>query len=147
MESKPSTKRAGRRQSSLFDAPASRSKTGRSKRKPLARGKNASGLARGISDHLTFRVTGPTEPLKLTLVFTDPPGALMAASAAVNDLDLELISPAGMRYRGNVFDAEQGASIPGGQGLQSCSLDIAEPVYWSISGISSSTSIASTYSA
>ena len=66
--------------------------------------RNAAGLGRGISDHLTFRVTGSEEPLKLTLAFTDAPGALMAASVAVNDIDLELISPAGLRYRGNVFN-------------------------------------------
>jgi hypothetical protein len=39
----------------------------------------------------------------------------MAASATVNNLDLELVSPSGFRYRGNVFDVENGWSISGGQ--------------------------------
>jgi hypothetical protein len=77
--------------------------------------RNASGLASGVSDHLTFRVTGSDEPLKLTLAFTDPPGALMAASAAVNDIDLQLISPDGQQYHGNMFNVEEGWSIPGGE--------------------------------
>jgi subtilisin family serine protease len=77
--------------------------------------RNASGLAKGISDHLTLRVTASDKPLKLTLAFTEPPAALMAASATVNDLDLELISPDGLRYRGNVFGFEDGWSIPGGE--------------------------------
>ena len=77
--------------------------------------RNASGLAHGVSDHLELHVDGSDEPLKLTLAFTEPPAALMAASATVNNLDLELISPSGFRYRGNVFNGEDGWSISGGE--------------------------------
>jgi hypothetical protein len=77
--------------------------------------RNALGLTTGVSDHLSLEVGGSTEPLKLTLVFTDPPAALFASSAAVNDLDLELVSPLGRVYRGNVFDSATGVSVPGGQ--------------------------------
>jgi hypothetical protein len=77
--------------------------------------RNASGLAQGVSDHLELTVDGSTEPLKLTLTFTEPPAALMAAAATINDLDLELISPSGFRYRGNVFDSENGWSVSGGE--------------------------------
>jgi hypothetical protein len=77
--------------------------------------RNASGLADGVSDHLALGVGGSEEPLKLTLAFTEPPAALMAASATVNNLDLELVSPSGFRYRGNVFDRDKGWSTTGGE--------------------------------
>jgi hypothetical protein len=40
-------------------------------------------------------------PFHLTLVWTDYPGSPSAASALVNDLDLEVIAPDGTRYTGN----------------------------------------------
>jgi len=40
-------------------------------------------------------------PLRVTLVWTDYPGALWAAKTLVNDLDLEVVAPDGRRYRGN----------------------------------------------
>jgi len=76
--------------------------------------RNASGLAKGVSDHLEMRIDGSDEPLKVTLAFTEPPAALMAASATVNNLDLEMVSPSGFRYRGNAFDVETGWSITRG---------------------------------
>jgi hypothetical protein len=50
------------------------------------------------------------EPLKITLVYTDVPGLPAAIPALVNDLDLEVIGPDGVVYRGNQF--EGGESIP-----------------------------------
>ena len=75
---------------------------------------NARGLATGVADHFTLNVASSSEPLELTLVWTEPPAALLAAEAAVNDLDLTLTSPSGPRYRGNNFDSEIGESVPGG---------------------------------
>ena len=99
--------------------------------------RNASGLAKGVSDHLGLRVDGSDEPLKVTLAFTEPPAALMAASATVNNLDLELVSPSGSRYRGNVFDRETGRSFPGGQpdpinNVETILIPEPEPGQWQV---------------
>jgi hypothetical protein len=51
------------------------------------------------------------EPLKVTLVYTDAPGLPAAIPALVNDLDLEVISPSGILYRGNAF--AEGESVAG----------------------------------
>lgn len=49
-------------------------------------------------------------PLKITLAYTDVPGFPPAIPALVNDLDLEVISPSGIVYRGNQF--LDGESVP-----------------------------------
>ena len=49
-------------------------------------------------------------PLKVTLAYTDVPGFPPAIPALVNDLDLEVISPSGLVYRGNQF--LDGESVP-----------------------------------
>lgn len=54
-------------------------------------------------------VTDVSKPVRVTLVWTDPPGA--ADPALVNNLDLA-VTVGGNTYRGNVFS--NGASIPGG---------------------------------
>jgi subtilisin family serine protease len=76
--------------------------------------RNAVGLPTAVSDRFELEVLSPGEPLELTLVFTDPPAALMAAAAPVNDLDLELVTPDGTIYLGNVFDSALGLSVRGG---------------------------------
>ncbi|HWI57958.1 MAG TPA: S8 family serine peptidase, partial [Bacillota bacterium] len=55
-------------------------------------------------------IGGTSEPLKITLAYTDVPGFPGAIPALVNDLDLEVVAPDGRLYRGNQFD--QGESIP-----------------------------------
>jgi hypothetical protein len=74
--------------------------------------RNAAGLLTGESTSYELDVFASTEPLEVTLAFTEPPAALNAALATVNDLDLEVLSPTGVTYRGNVFAG--GASVPGG---------------------------------
>jgi hypothetical protein len=76
--------------------------------------RNPVGLTTGVSDLFELDVTASSEPLELTLVYTEPPAALMAAQATVNDLDLEIVAPSGRRYLGNVFDSSAGWSAPGG---------------------------------
>ncbi|MGZ8899605.1 MAG: S8 family serine peptidase, partial [Limisphaerales bacterium] len=49
-------------------------------------------------------------PLKVTLAYTDVPGFPPAIPALVNDLDLVIISPSGIVYRGNQFI--DGESVP-----------------------------------
>jgi len=60
------------------------------------------------SQHLFVRSS--SEPLKITLAYTDVPGFPGAIPALVNDLDLELVAPDGTLYRGNQFGA--GESVP-----------------------------------
>jgi len=56
-------------------------------------------------------VAGTTDmPLKITLTYTDVPGLPAAIPALVNDLDLEVIGPDGLVYRGNQF--KDGDSVP-----------------------------------
>ena len=103
----------------------------------LADVRNALGLSTGVSDGFELDVADSAEPLELTLVYTEPPAALLAASATVNDLDLELISPGGTTYRGNVFDSAAGWSVPGGEpdalnNVETVLLPVAEPGRWSV---------------
>ena len=55
-------------------------------------------------------ISDDSEPLSITLVYTDVPGFPAAIPALVNDLDLEVVGPDGRVYRGNQF--EQGESVP-----------------------------------
>ncbi|MSU32849.1 MAG: hypothetical protein EXS25_09385 [Pedosphaera sp.] len=48
-------------------------------------------------------IVGSDDMLKITLTYTDVPGLPAAIPALVNDLDLEVISPDGLLYRGNAF--------------------------------------------
>jgi hypothetical protein len=59
---------------------------------------------------LTRSVASASAPLRVTLVWTDTPGATTAARALVNNLDLE-VSVGGALYRGNVFQG--GRSVTG----------------------------------
>jgi M6 family metalloprotease-like protein len=74
---------------------------------------NDTGLATGGTRNHFFRVVDNTQPLKITLVWTDPPPTTSAFGApVVNDLDLTVTDPNGLVYRGNNFNA--GASVTGG---------------------------------
>lgn len=65
-------------------------------------------------EHLyVVRPADTSRPLRITLVWTDPPGAVNASPALVNDLDLELVETDTSRvYMGNVFSG--GFSQPSG---------------------------------
>jgi len=78
--------------------------------------RNASGLLTGETRSYQFRVNGSSEQLKITMTFTDWPAAVSASAAnvRVNDMDLEITTPGGTLYRGNVIDTNQGLSTPGG---------------------------------
>ncbi len=54
-------------------------------------------------------------PLRFTLAWTDAPGNPAAAKALVNDLDLEVIGPTGMYYRGNAGLYTGGQCLRAGQ--------------------------------
>ncbi|MBN2002566.1 MAG: carboxypeptidase regulatory-like domain-containing protein [Anaerolineae bacterium] len=59
----------------------------------------------------TFVAADASEPIKITLAWTDAPGAVGANPALVNDLDLEVTS-GGDTYMGNKL--VNGVSVPGG---------------------------------
>ncbi|HET9300927.1 MAG TPA: S8 family serine peptidase, partial [Candidatus Polarisedimenticolaceae bacterium] len=69
---------------------------------------NAFGVATGQVDAYPLQVAAG-QPLKVALVWTDPQGSLLAATALVNNLDLEVVDPSGNVYRGNVFSGGQSA--------------------------------------
>jgi hypothetical protein len=65
----------------------------------------------GDSKTYYFQTPITANPVKVTLVWTDAPGAVGASPALVNDLNLTVVSN-GKTYRGNVFSA--GWSTTGG---------------------------------
>ncbi len=75
---------------------------------------NADGLSTAEQVEHSLTVTASAEPLKITLVFTDPPASLLAEDAAINDLDLEVVAPSGATYLGNAIDTAAGESTTGG---------------------------------
>lgn len=74
--------------------------------------RNAGGLTTGGVNERVFTVAAGTQPLRVTLVWTEPAAAAGAAAASINNLDLEIIAPGGTVYKGNTFDS--GESVPGG---------------------------------
>lgn len=74
--------------------------------------RHASGLASGESQAFSVNVAASAEPLKVTLVWTEPPAAAGAAVATVNNLNLTVIAPDGTSFFGNVFAG--GQSVAGG---------------------------------
>ena len=52
----------------------------------------------------TYQLTNVStiEPLRITLVWSDPKATIGASVALVNDLDLEIVDPQGAVYRGNI---------------------------------------------
>lgn len=74
--------------------------------------RSSAGLTTGGVVESTVTFTGSGEPLRATLVWTDPAAAAGAALAPVNNLDLEVIAPDATMYRGNMF--VNGESQPGG---------------------------------
>jgi hypothetical protein len=74
--------------------------------------RKAAGLITGEIRERVIAVDEAKATLRATLVWTDPPGAVGAATSLVNDLDLEVVAPDGTLFLGNVY--EGGRSVPGG---------------------------------
>ena len=75
--------------------------------------RNVAGITTGDIRIHHVSVVNNTQPLKITLVWSEPPGAVSSANPVVNNLDLEVVSPDGTQtFRGNVFAG--GISITGG---------------------------------
>jgi subtilisin family serine protease len=74
--------------------------------------RNADGLATDESIEIPIGVNSNGQVLKITLAWTDQPATAGVAFAPVNDLDLEVVAPGDVLYRGNVFAS--GFSTTGG---------------------------------
>jgi serine protease AprX len=70
----------------------------------------------GELDSTTWTVDVPSgvPSLRVTLVFSDPPGTTSSSLHRINDLDLEVESPTGTIYHGNVGLTAANASASGG---------------------------------
>lgn len=67
-----------------------------------------------VGDVRTLRIAAadPSEPIKITIAWSDAPGVPNAEIALVNDLDLRVVGDDGSVWQGNVFS--NGWSAPGG---------------------------------
>lgn len=70
-------------------------------------------LATGGTWSKSFQIGVSTVPLKVTLVWTDPPSAAGCSSCLTNDLNLVVTAPGGTVYRGNRFTANWSTPNPG----------------------------------
>ncbi len=97
--------------------------------------RNASGMNTGESVEYPIEVLGVGEQFRVTMVFTDPAASAGANFAAINDLDLEVVSPSGSLYKGNVFSG--GVSTTGGtkddrNNVEQVHLDFPELGTWTV---------------
>lgn len=75
--------------------------------------------------------------LVATLVFREPPGTVGAALSRINDLDLTVTSPTGLRYHGNHGLSASMTSLPGGapntvDPVENVILSAPEPGRWRV---------------
>lgn len=66
---------------------------------------NTLGLETGEEAIYNVEITGDEWPLRVTLVWSDPPAEMSVSKKLVNDLDLEVTSPSGGVFLGNVFSS------------------------------------------
>ncbi len=99
--------------------------------------RNASGLSTGNVQEYFLNVNTSAQRLNITMVFTDAPASAATGTgfAAVNDLDLEVVSPGGTTYLGNVFSG--GMSVAGGSAdirnnVEQVQLDSPQTGNWTI---------------
>jgi hypothetical protein len=75
--------------------------------------KNAIGYQPNGMTETVIAVTDSSDPLRVTMSFTDYPAQVFAGQAPVNNVDLEVLAPDGVTvYKGNVIS--NGQSSPGG---------------------------------
>ena len=65
------------------------------------------GLATGDSMTYSINVTSAAKPFRVSLCWSDYPGTMRAAYILVNDIDLTIISPSAVAYKGNVYSSGQ----------------------------------------
>lgn len=69
---------------------------------------NRTGVNTGEAVEYLLTIPASASGLKISLTWTDYPGATFAAKTLVNDLDLDAYNPTGGRYRGNRY----GTTVP-----------------------------------
>lgn len=75
--------------------------------------RNVDGLLTGETRTHMAQIASNTQPLKVTLAWTEPPGGANAANPVINNLDLQVVSPDGTQtFLGNSFAG--GVSATGG---------------------------------
>jgi hypothetical protein len=93
------------------------------------------GLATGQTQDYRFELTG-REPVQVVLAWTDTAATPEAAIALVNDLNLELLSPEGIRYCGNQFYEGWSKSNPPDWDERNveevCKVNHASPGVWTV---------------
>jgi len=100
--------------------------------------RNATSRALTTGKSVTSRFSvepAPALSLRVTLAYHDAPAMVGAALAPVNNLDLQVRSPSGVIYRGNVLAS--GSSVPGGtpdalNNVEQVILPSPEPGDWTV---------------
>jgi hypothetical protein len=72
--------------------------------------RNANGMVTGESRRFLIRVLDNSQPLKITMVYSDYPAEINANPATVNDLDLNVLTISGALWRGNNINTSTGES-------------------------------------
>ncbi len=103
-------------------------------------------LATGAIWSSDFVVASSGVPLKVSLVWTDPPAAGGSTSPLVNDLNLELTAPGGTIYRGNLFTGswstpDPGASADTANNVENIFVQAPAPGRWTIRVSSAQTAL------
>tara|TARA_B100001175_G_scaffold317929_1_gene337728 strand:+ start:5058 stop:9542 length:4485 start_codon:yes stop_codon:yes gene_type:complete len=83
----------------------------------------------------TFDVNSPGNEFKAVLAWSDYPGSSSSSIQLRNDLDLELISPDGITYKGNVFTngrSSQGGTKDSVNNVEVVALDSTAQGIWTI---------------
>ncbi|MEO0082000.1 MAG: S8 family serine peptidase, partial [candidate division WOR-3 bacterium] len=75
---------------------------------------DTTGLSTGQYREFTVTVNNQSEPLKITLVWTDYPASSGANPAIVNNLDLVVTGPNAVVYKGNQYTGGQSTPNPAG---------------------------------
>ncbi len=86
--------------------------TGDGRRLKLVDVPNAQGLTTGQNRTMSVNIPAGVSELRLTLVWSDEPGAAFAADPTVNDLNLLARAPGGTIYHGNERSLSDGAATP-----------------------------------
>jgi hypothetical protein len=97
---------------------------------------DTTGVATGEYVEYHVSVNNQSEPLKITLVWTDYHGAAYANPAIVNNLNLQVTSPGGTEYRGNQYSGGQSVPNPGSWDTrnveENARVDVPETGDWTI---------------
>ena len=86
--------------------------SGDSRRTYVADVSHANGMSTGDTKVFSFWLNKVTPEMRVTLAFTDEPGAANVNDPVVNDMNLSLMAPDGTIYRGGIFSTSDGSATP-----------------------------------